>query len=97
MSPSPSLGPPLLSESWSPPFACGIPAVAPLGAEAAGALAAVAAPAVEPDGGCAALEWLFVPPQPATSSATTTLAVASNTDSLRLIDPDIAITRFRRW
>src|SRR6478672_11198177 len=64
MLPSPSLGPPLLSESWSPPLFCGIPAVEldeleppELDAEAAGADVGIEELLLDP------------PPQPAAAMA----------------------------
>src|SRR5512140_2202353 len=66
MAPSPSLGPPLLSASWSPPLFCGIPAVELAAPESD--------PPCEAEGGAAdpageALP-LYPPPQPAAASAT---------------------------
>src|SRR3954447_13279005 len=80
MLPSPSLGPPLLSASWSPPLFCGIPAVEldapePLPeADAAGADAGVEELLLDP------------PPQPATASAraTTAAPVAASKRDLRM-------------
>src|SRR6202035_1482799 len=66
--PSPSLGPPLLSLSPSPPLFCGIPAAADSDAGEAGAAGAATFEAV--DEGEDELE-LEEPPQPATISAST--------------------------
>jgi hypothetical protein len=81
MLPSPSLGPPLLSESWSPPLFCGIPAVEldeleppELDAEAAGADVGIEELLLDP------------PPQPAAAMAraATTATVAATRRDLRM-------------
>ena len=81
MLPSPSLGPPLLSESWSPPLFCGIPAVAldeleppEPDAEAAGADVGIVELLLDP------------PPQPAAAKAitATTATVAATKRDLRM-------------
>src|SRR5436190_11436746 len=80
MFPSPSLGPPLLSASWSPPLFCGMPAVEfdaadPPWADVAG---------VEAD------ELpLEPPPHPATAitSAVSTVAPAASKRGLRMVAP----------
>jgi hypothetical protein len=81
MLPSPSLGPPLLSESWSPPLFCGIPAVE-LDADEPPELEA------EADGADVGIEELLLdpPPQPAAAKAiaTTAAAVAASRRDLRM-------------
>src|ERR671925_176007 len=65
MLPSPSLGPPLLSASWSPPLFCGIPALALAVPEPA-----EPEPADGAEGDDAAGEGLLdPPPRPAAASA----------------------------
>ena len=67
MLPSPSLGPPLLSASWSPPLFCGIPEADDPPPEL---------DAAEVEAGAEALldELEELPPQPATARAITTRA-----------------------
>jgi hypothetical protein len=79
MFPSPSLGPPLLSESASPPLFCGIPDAAALELELWVLVALLDA---------AGLDELEEPPppQPATATATTaTAAIAAKRKRSRLI------------
>src|SRR5512144_2781305 len=100
MLPSPSLGPPLLSASWSPPLCCGMPAGE---LDAAGTSEAPWPPSVSPSAlsceeeadiagaGEAAAAGLLLdpPPQPATASA----AAASRARSAAT-GPDLRSDRF---
>src|SRR5436190_14106827 len=83
MLPSPSLGPPLLSASWSPPLFCGMPAVALLPPEPALGLAVdpLAAALLFAGGIDAEVDdppEPYPPPQPATArtSAATAAGIA---------------------
>src|SRR5436190_10584476 len=80
MLPSPSLGPPLLSASWSPPLFWGMPAVELDAPEPA--------PEADAAGADVGVEELLLdpPPQPATAiaSATTAAPVAASKRDLRM-------------
>src|SRR3954452_13560254 len=80
MLPSPSLGPPLLSASWSPPLFCGMPATELDAPEPL--------PEADAAGADVGVEELlpYPPPQPATVSAraTTAAAVAASKRDLRM-------------
>src|SRR3954451_7723809 len=88
MFPSPSLGPPLLSASWSPPLFCGIPEDE--GAELAGAAACVV---VVVAGAALADDLCELPPHAATNRATAARPATSVVIRARAI----RCSRRRRW
>jgi len=86
MFPSPSLGPPLLSLSWSPPLFCGIPDAGEPDDE--DVLVAVVLELLAGAGDAALVELLDEPPpQPAAASAMTISMSPPN----RLIDLDVSV------
>src|SRR4051812_26596237 len=86
MFPSPSLGPPLLSASWSPPLFCGIPEEE--GAELAGADCVVVVA-----GDALADDLCELPPHAATNRATAARPATSVVIRARAI----RCSRRRRW